>query len=42
MDVPLEGALALYNLTAATVFREPNEDSKVTPQPQPDGRVLIC
>ena len=28
MDVPLEGALALYSLTAAQVFREPVGDSK--------------
>ena len=28
MDVPLEDALGLYGLDAATVFREPVEDSK--------------
>ncbi len=28
MDVPLEGALALYSLSAAQVFREPSGDSK--------------
>ena len=40
VDVPLEGALALYGLNAAQVFREPVEDSKALIAWGPDMIVI--
>ena len=40
LDVPLEGALALYSLNAAQVFREPVQDSKAMVAWGPDAIVI--